>query len=297
MARVDVHDYYDPKVDEPPVVSQFDPDAAEKFAENTRWDKRLDRHVSVNSWTGPDGHQALYRTAGGKWVLQRWREGAEDQARYQFVDDSQARTWLRHNEEEDAVRRFFGERDKGGRPRIGEKKRPTEVKLPDSLLDAVDQQAGEAGVTRAEMLRRLIRLGHQVGAYRALGKPDGLWTGIREADDFLREHRDGATDPRTPVAERQFNGAAYQAYVTAMRGTLQAARETMLPVVREARQAYAGAEKTEDENSPVLAVTWGRTMGLDALDAILGDLAILLPSDTTTVMHRAGSADPDEDWE
>ncbi|MFF2751144.1 CopG family transcriptional regulator [Kitasatospora sp. NPDC058048] len=295
MARVDVHDYYDPKVDEPPVVSQFDPDAAERFTENTRWDNRLDRQVGVNAG-GVDGyHQALYRTAGGKWVLQSWCEDAEDRARYQFVDDTQARTWLRHNEEEDAIRQFFGERAKGGRPKIGERKRPTEVKLPDSLLAAVDQQASDAGLTRAEMLRRLIRLGHQAGAYRALGKPDELWAAVREADDFLGESKDGATDPHISVAERTFNAAAYQAYTTAMRGTLKAALETMLPAVREASEAYARAERAEDPDSPVLAITWGRTMGLDALYRILRDLEALLPTDASSVTHRAGSADPNED--
>ncbi|MEV7930497.1 CopG family transcriptional regulator [Kitasatospora sp. NPDC088779] len=297
MARVDVHDYYDPTVDEPAVVSRFDPGAAEKFPENTRWDKRLNRQVGVNAG-GVDGyHQALYRTAGGKWVLQRWREGAENQARYQFLDDSAARTWLRHNEEEDAVRQFFGERDKGGRPKIGEKKRPTDVKLPESLLDAVDEQAAEAGVTRAEMLRRLIRTGHQVGSYRALGRPDDLWRFLREADDWLRENREGAQDAGYSVDERVFNGTAYYEYVTVMSTALNAAREAFAAEMRQAREVYARAEAAEPEDSKAkaLATAWGRTMGLDTADEILQGLQAMLPMGAYHVMARADMDDPTAD--
>lgn len=294
MARVDVYNYYDPSVDEPAVVGQFDPDAAERFTENSRWDVRLERQVSVNPGTGSDGHQALYRTAGGKWVLKRWREGAEDQARHEFVADGPARTWLLHNEQDAAANEYFGGQRKGGRPRIGEKA-TAEVKLPDATLAAVDQQAAEAAVSRAEMLRRLIQAGRQVGSYRALGRPDPLWSSLREADDWLRENRQDARDVENPAEERVFSGTAYFAYADAMHKALNAARAAFTAELHQARQEYAHAESAEPEGSKALAAAWGRTMGLDAVGGILEALQAMLPMDAFSVMDRADMADPTED--
>lgn len=157
MTRVNVYYYPETEFGETTLAGWFNPDSAISYAEDTRWDGH--NHVSVNP-VGRYGHQALYRTKGGRWVLNTWSqwEGSED--RYEFVDDATAKDWLLRNDEDDAVERWFGELEEesgpnlGGRPVVGDK---VEVRLDEETLNRVNKLA--AGRTRADVLRELIAAG------------------------------------------------------------------------------------------------------------------------------------------
>src|SRR5678815_1595847 len=134
----------------------FDPDKADLIKEDRRWDGH--NMVSVHT-TERYGHQTLYRTSGGRWVLNfssQW-QGSED--RYEFVTDERARAWLLVNGSDDVIAHFFGEveEERGpGRPEVGP---AFSVRFPPELLDRVDQAATVEGISRAEMIRRLVVAG------------------------------------------------------------------------------------------------------------------------------------------
>ncbi len=69
----------------------FDLDRAERFEEGTFWDGRN----QVSRATGSQWeHEALYRTAGGRWILHRWSqwEGVRDS--WLEVSNQAAAEWL-----------------------------------------------------------------------------------------------------------------------------------------------------------------------------------------------------------
>ncbi|PJE97113.1 hypothetical protein CUT44_14115 [Streptomyces carminius] len=142
--------------DGPQLVGWFNPDSAIKYDEGTRWDGN--NNVSVNP-VGQFGHQALYRTKGGRWVLNTWSQWEGSEGKYEFVDDATAKDWLLRNDEDDAVEQWFGELEEeagpnlGGRPAVGTK---VETRLPDDVLAALDERAKAEGIPRAEMIRRLV---------------------------------------------------------------------------------------------------------------------------------------------
>jgi hypothetical protein len=147
MARVNVFDECGE------LEGWFDEAKAEEFKEATRWDGS--NHISIATGSQWD-HQALYRTAGGRWVLHSWSQWQGRPERYRFITDAEAQTWLLKNEHDAAVERFFGEieEERGpGRPEIGP---VIQVRLPEELLQQVDTAAKKAGLSRAETIRQLL---------------------------------------------------------------------------------------------------------------------------------------------
>lgn len=159
MARINVYDYGDPEswdYEGRTLAGWFNPDTATIYKEATEWDGN--NHVSINS-VGPYGHQALYRTSGGRWVLNNWSQWQGSEDKYEFISDRDAKDWLLRNQEDDAVKQWFGELEEesgpnlGGRPAVGPK---VETRLDEDTLAKVDARAAEEKVSRAETLRRLI---------------------------------------------------------------------------------------------------------------------------------------------
>lgn len=152
MARINVYAPDDTEGDY--LAGWFDDDRAECWSERTYWDG--DNHCSLAT-RSPHVHEALYRTAGGRWVVDRWSIIAGDNPRPRFVTTDEAREWLLRCEYDDAeVEAATGapvEPERGpGRPEIGP---AFSVRFPAELLARVDRAAGEAGVTRAAWLRRI----------------------------------------------------------------------------------------------------------------------------------------------
>ncbi len=160
MTRINVYHYpdhdsadYDPL---PPVLDGWFDDSKAQCIEETRWWRGTDLQ-SVHT-TKTFEHQGLYRTAGGRWVLHAWSQWQGTTPTYRFITDDQAREWLIRNEDDDLVTKYFGEleEERGpGRPAVGP---PINIRLGD-LLPAVDQKARDEGVTRNEMIRRLVAAG------------------------------------------------------------------------------------------------------------------------------------------
>lgn len=157
MARVNVYQYAENEYDETTLAGWFNPDSSTKYDEATRWDGN--NNVSINP-VGRYGHQALYRTKGGKWVLNNWSQWQGSEDRYEFIDDSTAKDWLLRNEEDAAVEQYFGELEEesgpnlGGRPSVGPK---VEVRLDEETLRRVTKFTGDRA--RADALRDLIAAG------------------------------------------------------------------------------------------------------------------------------------------
>lgn len=155
MLRVNVYSYPTSEHDEegPKLAGWFRLDSAIPYKEDT-----VDGERSVNP-IPKFSHQTIYRTAKGRWVLNTWSQYQGTVGRYEFVDDETAKDWLLRNDEDAAVTRWFGELEEesgpnlGGRPAVGAK---VETRLPDDVLAALDGRAKTEGVSRAEMIRRLV---------------------------------------------------------------------------------------------------------------------------------------------
>jgi len=134
-------------------IGWFDRAKAEKFEEATRWDGN--NHISIATGSQWD-HEALYRTAGGRWVLHGWSQWEGRPERYRFISADEAREWLLLNQEDGAVEKYFGEIEDEvgpGRPEIGP---PILVHLPAEMTARLDALAEQDGVPRAEVIRRLL---------------------------------------------------------------------------------------------------------------------------------------------
>jgi hypothetical protein len=157
MTRINVYDY--PAHDDldatgPVLAGWFDDASATTFGEATDWDGNNDISRATRSqWD----HEGLYRTKGGRWVLNRWSQWqGSAPASHEFITDEQAKTWLLTHEHDDAVAEHFGpvEDERGpGRPEVGQ---AINTRLPEDLLAKVDAYAQEHGVTRAAAIRTLL---------------------------------------------------------------------------------------------------------------------------------------------
>lgn len=129
----------------------FDLSKAERFEEATRWDGQN----SVSVVAPKFHHEALYRTKGGRWVLNRWSQWQGSEDVYRFISDEQAKTWLIRNERDEDVKRFFGELEpeRGpGRPAIGD---PLLIRLEPAQRAKLESLA-RPGEALAAVVRRLI---------------------------------------------------------------------------------------------------------------------------------------------
>lgn len=75
----------------------FDDSSATRF-EETNWH---DGNNYISNATGSQwDHQALYRTAGGKWVLNSWSQWQGSRETYEEIDNEAAARWLVKNDHE-----------------------------------------------------------------------------------------------------------------------------------------------------------------------------------------------------
>lgn len=156
MARINVFAEYGQELE-----GWFDDEKARCFEEKTNWDGRnLISCATGSQWR----HEELYRTAGGRWVLHHWSQVQGEGGSYHFITDDEAKVWLLKQEHDSAVEEFFELEDEmgPGRPEIG----PTiSIRLTPDLLEEVDANAESAKVSRAEAIRRLLRIalhGHEL---------------------------------------------------------------------------------------------------------------------------------------
>ena len=72
----------------------FDAEKATKFREDTDWDGN--NHISCATGSQWE-HEALYRTAGMVWILNRWSECSGSPESYRILDRGEAAVWLVRN--------------------------------------------------------------------------------------------------------------------------------------------------------------------------------------------------------
>jgi hypothetical protein len=141
--------------------SWFNLDTATRIEETTRWDGQ--NQVSVHVTDPSDRyaareHQTLFRTASRRWVLHTANQWQHIPDRWMWLDDEQAKSWLVVNGSDDELAEYFGkvEEERGpGRPPTIPDPVAVHVHYPRELLAAVDAAASEAGISRAEWLRRI----------------------------------------------------------------------------------------------------------------------------------------------
>jgi hypothetical protein len=164
MNRINVYRYpagddYDAQQDGPILDGWFDLDKATLIDPDTYWNgsNQVNVHTRREHY-----HQYLYRTSGGRWVLNSTSNWQGVQPTYVFLTDDEARQWLTVNGSDDEIAKYFAPlaEESGpaptGRPAVGP---AINVRLGDDLLATVDARADDEGVTRAEMIRRLVAAG------------------------------------------------------------------------------------------------------------------------------------------
>lgn len=77
----------------------FDESKAEKFAESKDWNGS--NHISVATGSQWE-HEALYRTAGGQWVLNHWSQAGGRES-YRTISDKEAARWMVQNGHDSAL--------------------------------------------------------------------------------------------------------------------------------------------------------------------------------------------------
>jgi hypothetical protein len=130
---------------------RFDPEKAVCIEGRLEWDG----HNKASVHVGANRRQDLYRTAGGRWVLNSWSFYQGEEEVYEFIDADRALKWLMVNGSDEIVEKYFGEveEERGpGRPAIGDR---VEFRLPPSLRDQITKQAQD-GETMADTIRRLL---------------------------------------------------------------------------------------------------------------------------------------------
>ncbi len=75
----------------------FDAEKALVYQEATRWDGS--NHVSLATGSQWD-HERLYRTAGGRWILNTWSQWEGTAETYAEISDANAAQWLVENDHE-----------------------------------------------------------------------------------------------------------------------------------------------------------------------------------------------------
>ena len=159
MTRVNIYksyDNYEYEGDgEPVLIGWFDPDKAEFFTQDKRWDgNNMVGVITGSQWVD----EYLYRTKGGRWVrcrdATRYCNGSRT---YEFCTDAQAKDWLLRSEcNDEAVEQFFGEieEERGpGRPKVGEQVCFT---VPAEDLTYIDAIAERDGIARSAVLRQAV---------------------------------------------------------------------------------------------------------------------------------------------
>jgi hypothetical protein len=152
MGRINI--YAPPSYDNP---EDYDKPELLGWFESAKAAHWTDRDHNGNGSGGTGRGQAVYRTAGGKWVLEHWTAWQGETATHQYISDATARDWLLHNGEDEAVKIIFGdiaeeEDRRPGRPEVGN---VINVRLGE-LLGRVDEFAADSRISRAEAVRQLV---------------------------------------------------------------------------------------------------------------------------------------------
>lgn len=137
----------------PTLAGWYDTDRAMEYTEGTRWDGS--NHVSLATGRQTE-HERLHRTAGGRWVRHSWSQWQGSEERHEYITEADAREWLiRCEYPSDAIEEATGlpMPPELGRPAVGPQ---IKVRLPQDVIERVDELAVAAGQSRSEWVRHLV---------------------------------------------------------------------------------------------------------------------------------------------
>lgn len=133
----------------------FDLESAIYYPGARQWDG--DNMACVHLKDKNFRYQHLYRTKGGRWVLNIQSNWRGEEPKWWYATDEEARKWLIVNGNDDVVEQYWGpveeERAPGGRPSTGD---PVKVNLPPEHIARLDALAEERGTTRAALIRAAV---------------------------------------------------------------------------------------------------------------------------------------------
>ncbi len=132
-----------------PTASWFDCDRAKSHREGTHWDGNNNASDATGS---PHVHEMLYRTATGKWVLNRWSAWQGARETYREIAEAEAYAWLLAQGHADAVpQEEIAAREVG----VGETPRRT-IRIGDDLWTRAQDRAREEGGDASKLIVRLL---------------------------------------------------------------------------------------------------------------------------------------------
>lgn len=120
-----------------------------------------DRDIEGNGSGGAGRGSGVARTARGRWLRFIWSNWSNEvHQTYYDATPGQVRDWLLANDEQGALRQWFPdlpeEDDRPGPGRPGIDGPVINFKPGPELLEFLDAQAAEQGISRAEMIRVLL---------------------------------------------------------------------------------------------------------------------------------------------
>ncbi len=130
--------------------SWFDVDRAEEYKEASRWDGNNWRSLATNR---PWYHEHLYKTAGGKWILNAWSDYEGVLEEYTEIRVEEAYDWLIRNEHYDAV----PEEQLNARTVDQKQSSRRAIYVPDALWDVARDVAIDQGMKRSELINELLQ--------------------------------------------------------------------------------------------------------------------------------------------
>jgi hypothetical protein len=156
MARINVY-HVNQLTGAKAIEGYFNPETAVRYEQAREWDgENMVGVITRSQWID----EYLYRTKRGRWVLHhdatRYHDGPDT---YRFVSDTYARNWLLRSEiNDDAIAEYFSPVADERGPSHLQTGPPVMLRLGE-LLPQVDEAAAASGLTRGEMVRRLIAAG------------------------------------------------------------------------------------------------------------------------------------------
>lgn len=113
-----------------------------------------DRYMGKEGANG-EVREELYRTDQGLWVL-NLVGGESGESSYMKIKDGRASAWLKANGHNEAVRRWFGEKTKVGRPPKGDR---VAIRITARNREYLENLAEQWGVPYADAVTRILGLG------------------------------------------------------------------------------------------------------------------------------------------
>ena len=132
-----------------PTGTWFDADRAIRYAEDEDWDgSNFISRATGSQWN----HEALYRTASGRWILNGWSAYQGSTETYYEISPSRAEDWLIANDHADALPEEVIDAHEVGAGKTPQRS----IRLTDDLWMAAQERARQEGTDTSGLIRRLL---------------------------------------------------------------------------------------------------------------------------------------------